>query len=236
MKHVILASLAAIAGLSVAAHACEPITATIGLTAAACTPCGPEEIGASAAQQQPATAVSLGEVLTANVQIQNFAFNAPAVTIPLDAAVRWTNLDRFPHTSTSSATPPLWDSDVISENQSYVRTFNSLGGFDYVCIFHFGMEGTVTVRAPGDTTGDNAVNISDFATLAANFNQAGGYDQGNFNLDAVVNISDFAVLAANFNRTFPGDLPRGAAVPEPASLTALAAIGLIARRRGTLRR
>lgn len=231
MNRVLIASVAAITGFSSIAAACVPIAANIGLTAAACTPCGPEEIGGISAQGQSPSASLLGEVLAAPVQMQDFQFSPATVIIPLDAAVNWTNVGARAHTSTSSASPSLWDSGLLNPSDSFLRTFSSLGGFDYECIFHFGMSGTVTVRAPGDATGDNTVNISDFAVLAANFNQTGGYDQGNFNLDALVNISDFAILAANFNRTFPADLPRGAAVPEPVGLIALATFGLIARRR-----
>jgi hypothetical protein len=53
----------------------------------------------------------------------------------------------------------------------------------------------------GDANLDGAVNGSDFAILASNFNKAvSGWDQGDFNYDGAANGSDFAALAANFNK------------------------------------
>src|SRR6202042_3134806 len=53
----------------------------------------------------------------------------------------------------------------------------------------------------GDANLDGAVNGSDFAILATNFNKAvSGWDQGDFNYDGAANGSDFASLAANFNK------------------------------------
>lgn len=85
----------------------------------------------------------------------------------------------------------------------------------------------------GDANIDGIANITDFAFLAANFNQPGRWATGDFNYDGLVNINDFSLLAANFNQTVPGDLPRGASVPEPAalSLIGLGVAGLAARRR-----
>jgi hypothetical protein len=53
----------------------------------------------------------------------------------------------------------------------------------------------------GDANLDGAVNGSDFAILAANFNKSvSGWDQGDFNYDGSVNGVDFAFLASNFNK------------------------------------
>jgi hypothetical protein len=60
----------------------------------------------------------------------------------------------------------------------------------------------------GDANHDRAVDIGDFAALAASFNAAGSFSQGNFNYNALVDLGDFAILAARFNTTLPSD-PRG---------------------------
>jgi hypothetical protein len=65
----------------------------------------------------------------------------------------------------------------------------------------------------GDANLDRAVNINDFAALAARFNLSGTWSQGNFNGDGLVNIADFAILAGNFNVVL-GDASTAAAVPE----------------------
>ena len=56
----------------------------------------------------------------------------------------------------------------------------------------------------GDTNQDRVVNVTDFNTMAANFNKTGmTYSQGDFNGDGRVNAADFAILAANYGTTIP---------------------------------
>jgi hypothetical protein len=102
----------------------------------------------------------------------------------------------------------------------------------------------------GDANLDGAVNGSDFAILATNFNKAvSGWDAGDFNYDGAANGSDFAALASNFNKgasqsdvtqaeqtaltTFAATNGLIADVPEPASLglLTLTAVSVMARRR-----
>jgi len=53
----------------------------------------------------------------------------------------------------------------------------------------------------GDANLDGAVNGTDYAIVAAHFNQAvAGWDQGDFNYDGADNGSDFSLLASNFNK------------------------------------
>ena len=105
----------------------------------------------------------------------------------------------------------------------------------------------------GDANLDGAVNGTDFAILASNFNKAdavghSGWDEGDFNYDGAVNGADFAELAANFNKgasqsavdsTDTAALDSFASangitlnVPEPAAtaLLALATFGALRRR------
>jgi hypothetical protein len=99
----------------------------------------------------------------------------------------------------------------------------------------------------GDANLDGKVNGTDFAILAANFNQAvTSWDQGDFNYDGKANGTDFTALAANFNQGASQSADEAAlaafasangltasAVPEPTSMGLLLAgsIGLVARRR-----
>jgi autotransporter-associated beta strand protein len=98
----------------------------------------------------------------------------------------------------------------------------------------------------GDANLDGAVNGSDFAILATNFNKAvSGWDAGDFNYDGAANGSDFASLASNFNKgasqaadlaavnSFASGNGLLTNVPEPASvgLLAISAIGLLGSRK-----
>ncbi|MGD0769533.1 MAG: PEP-CTERM sorting domain-containing protein [Tepidisphaeraceae bacterium] len=102
----------------------------------------------------------------------------------------------------------------------------------------------------GDANLDGVVNSSDFAIMAANFNQSvTGWDQGDFTYTGVVNAADFMVVAVNFNQGVSGAASAGdvaaldafaaangislGSVPEPASLGlfTFGSVGILARRR-----
>ncbi|HRK30166.1 MAG TPA: autotransporter-associated beta strand repeat-containing protein [Tepidisphaeraceae bacterium] len=84
----------------------------------------------------------------------------------------------------------------------------------------------------GDANLSGGVSLDDFTSLAAAFGAPGGnWSKGDFNYDGNVNLDDFTLLAANFGQNASGDLPRGSAVPEPATLSLLATAGLMLARR-----
>ncbi len=83
----------------------------------------------------------------------------------------------------------------------------------------------------GDANLDKTVNLDDFTRLAAGFGVSTIWSGGDFNYNGSVTLDDFTALAANFGRTLAADLPRGSAVPEPATLSLLAGAALLAGRR-----
>lgn len=79
-----------------------------------------------------------------DVNIENFAFSPDTVRISIGDTVRWTNKDFAGHTSTSDS--GVWDSGLLSQNQSFQFQFTRSGGFPYHCTPHSWMTGIVIVQ------------------------------------------------------------------------------------------
>jgi plastocyanin len=76
------------------------------------------------------------------VSINNFAFNPESVTISTGDTVRWTNLDSANHTATGST----FDSGILQEGESYEFQFTDAGTYEYSCLIHPSMRGSVIVE------------------------------------------------------------------------------------------
>lgn len=98
--------------------------------------------------QWPSTALAASQT----VAIQGFAFSPATATINVGDTVTWMNQDSVPHTSTSDATPAVWDSGVLSQGMSFSFTFPTAGTFAYHCTVHPFMQGSVTVSGGGGGT------------------------------------------------------------------------------------
>jgi probable HAF family extracellular repeat protein len=86
----------------------------------------------------------------------------------------------------------------------------------------------------GDATLDGKVNTLDFNRLAGNFGTGSLWSDGDFNYDGAVDSLDFTLLSSNYGMNLPISSPTlGSVVPEPASISLLAAgtALLITRRR-----
>ena len=85
---------------------------------------------------------------SANVQVnlKNFVYTPPEVSIKVGDRVTWNNIDIEPHTVTSEA----WDSGAINPGRSYSRTFDTPGTSNTNCQFHPDMVGKITVTAEND--------------------------------------------------------------------------------------
>jgi predicted secreted protein with PEFG-CTERM motif len=72
-------------------------------------------------------------------------------TVVIGGTVTWENGDTAAHTSTAgSATEGpsgVWDSSLIMAGSSFSHTFDAEGSFDYFCMVHPWMAGTVIVEA-----------------------------------------------------------------------------------------
>lgn len=81
---------------------------------------------------------------TVEVHMKNNAFDPKETTIDKGATVKWINDDSVQHTVTAG--DKSFDSGMLNSAQTYERTFNEPGTFDYLCTIHPSMKGKVTVR------------------------------------------------------------------------------------------
>jgi plastocyanin len=80
----------------------------------------------------------------AAVNIDNFVFGPPTITVPLGATVTWTNKDDIPHTSVS--TEGVFKSKVLDTDEKFSYTFTKPGTYPYYCTIHPKMTGKVEVQ------------------------------------------------------------------------------------------
>ena len=96
-------------------------------------------------------AAGAGYAGTSNsVEIADFAFSPPTLTIAAGESVTWTNSDQVVHTATS--TSGAFDSGDLDPGESYTFTFTTPGTYDYLCTPHPSMTGRIVVHAASAPT------------------------------------------------------------------------------------
>jgi len=83
-------------------------------------------------------------------QISQIYYDPQDISVTIDSTVQWINEDETIHTVTNG-TPDegasgIFDSSIIDAGNSYTHTFDSAGTFDYYCIVHPWMIGSVIVE------------------------------------------------------------------------------------------
>ena len=83
-------------------------------------------------------------------QISQIYYDPQDISVAKDTTVQWINEDETIHTVTSGTpeggTTGIFDSSIIDAGNSYTYTFDSAGTFDYYCIVHPWMIGSVIVE------------------------------------------------------------------------------------------
>jgi plastocyanin len=82
--------------------------------------------------------------LTAEVDIEHFAFMPARVEVPVGATVTWRNEDEEPHTVTSTA--GAFASKGLDYEGTFRQRFTKPGTYQYFCALHPRMTGTVVVK------------------------------------------------------------------------------------------
>jgi plastocyanin len=83
-----------------------------------------------------------------SARIVNLTFVTPRIEIPAGTTITWTNEDDVLHTVT--AIDGSWNSGPIRPRATWSRTFSTPGTYEYFCVPHPEMKGSVIVRAPND--------------------------------------------------------------------------------------
>ena len=88
--------------------------------------------GISSADQQP------------EIHMRNNAYTPDSITIPAGTTIRFVNDDGDIHTA--SQTGGGFDSGLLFTHDAWTYTFDSPGTYEYVCLPHPYMHGTITVE------------------------------------------------------------------------------------------
>jgi len=89
------------------------------------------------------------------VQINDFFFDPVGLNINVGDTVTWRNVGVFTHTATSDS--GIFDSGLLSRNQTYSFAFLSSGTYPYHCDVHISMRDTIFV---GSESGIDDVGIN----------------------------------------------------------------------------
>ena len=85
------------------------------------------------------------QAANAEVQIDQFTFAPPRLSVKAGTTVTWINDDDIPHTVASSS--KLFKSKALDTNDKFSFTFTTPGTYAYFCSVHPHMTGTVVVEA-----------------------------------------------------------------------------------------
>jgi plastocyanin len=102
-------------------------------------------LAASALMMSTVPSVARSAPAAVAVQIGNFTFKAPVVTIKPGTTVTWTNGDDIPHTVVSK--DGVFKSRVLDSGDHFSFTFAKPGQFGYFCSLHPHMTGMIVVKA-----------------------------------------------------------------------------------------
>ena len=82
-----------------------------------------------------------------SVVIYEYTFKPQTLTVPAGTTVTWVNRDVAPHSATHrSYGDEPFDSGQMYANAMFRHTFVKAGSYDYLCIYHQGMTGTIVVQ------------------------------------------------------------------------------------------
>jgi plastocyanin len=78
------------------------------------------------------------------IEIKEFKYGPPVLSVPMGTTLTWVNHDEEPHTVTS-ATGAFSSAGLVNDD-TFVQTFTKPGTYQYFCKIHPYMKGTVVVK------------------------------------------------------------------------------------------
>ena len=96
-------------------------------------------------RDEPDVAAAPGSL---DVAIAGFLFGPKELTVGVGDTVTWTSADDTQHTVTGrdGDAKATLDSESIRQEGTYEATFDAPGSYEYFCVFHPNMQGTITVE------------------------------------------------------------------------------------------
>ena len=126
----------------VLAAAVVTVVASVAAIGAAAT--SSDDGGASAVATTEPGGSTIPPTGAATVEIRDFAFNPPELTVQPGTVVTWTNGDSVAHTV--QADDGSFASPELDTGATFSFTFNEPGTFPYICGIHTSMHGTIVVE------------------------------------------------------------------------------------------
>ena len=131
----------------------RPFSLLLSILALAVLPlvaaCGSEDDSAPAAAAAPAKSQPAAQPPAAGdtvaVDMAGSQFAPADVTVKVGQTIRWTNSDSIAHTVTATENA-TFDSGTVEAGGEFTYTTKKAGHISYVCSFHPGMTGTITVQ------------------------------------------------------------------------------------------
>jgi plastocyanin len=117
------------------------VTASAGGAAGAAS-AAPDATGSETAAPVPSSPPQSAPAPSGAIEIKDFTYTPANLTVDAGTAVLWVNLDVAPHSVTGDA----FDSGLMKKGATFSQVFVSPGVYDYLCVLHPEMTGTITVR------------------------------------------------------------------------------------------
>jgi len=105
--------------------------------------CGISSLGLSAFADGAANSSAGGKVT--KIEIKDFMFHPPSITVKSGETITWINRDEEPHTVVSVG-KKFPKSSGLDTDQEYSITVGAPGTYEYFCSVHPKMTGTIVVE------------------------------------------------------------------------------------------